>query len=374
MNQTDIFDVVIIGAGLSGLCLAHQLANQGIRCAVLDKKPTYPDAFRADKLEHNQIAALRNAKLDAFVVPQSEPIGAIKSYKLGVIEEVDTIDQYGFSYPATVNNLRSNLPALAHFEVSTVTAIANSADIQKVSTKSGKEFLGKVVIISTGGNESVTKLVNIRRKYDPTLNSLNFGFDVVRKDRALFDFRGFNYHAEEPTLGIDYVTFFLIGDDMRVNIFTQWDAKHPRATAMRKNPIEEMKRYFHKLHDYVGEIELSSKVQAFPTHFYRVRNHIQPGIVVIADEYQSVSPATGKGLDKLTKDTSLLASQYIPEWLKTGTASSKQIADFYKDDEKIKTDQHAWGDWQYYLNAYKGKKPSLKERVAYKIKAKLNLV
>ncbi|MGI1679385.1 MAG: FAD-dependent monooxygenase [Cellvibrionaceae bacterium] len=373
MNKTTIHDTIIIGAGLSGLCLAHQLANQNIQCVVLDKKEIYPNSFRADKLEHNQIAALRDAKLDQFIVPKSEPIGHIKSFKSGIVEDVDTVDQYGFCYPATVNNLRRNLPEQVQFELATVTAIENSATVQKITTNSGKIFLAKIIIISTGGNESVTKLVDIKRKLDPKLNSLNFGFDVVRSDKKPFDFRGFNYHSEDPTSGVDYVTFFFIGDIMRVNIFTQWDVRDAKAVAMRKDPIEEMKKYFEKLYDYVGDIELITKVQVFPTHFYRVKNHIQPGLIVIADEYQSVSPATGRGLDKLTKDVSLLSQKYIPEWLRIGKVGKTDIAKYYKDKEKIKTDQRARGDWVYYQNDLRGKKATILERICNKIKFKFDL-
>ncbi|MGH1471975.1 MAG: FAD-dependent oxidoreductase [Cellvibrionaceae bacterium] len=374
MDKSISFDTIIIGAGLSGLCLAHQLANQGIRCAILDRKEVYPNNFRADKLEHNQIAALRKAKLDQFIVPKSEPIGHIKSYRSGILEDVDTIDQYGFSYPATVNNLRENLPAQAHFEVATVVKIENSATAQKITTRSGKIISAKIIVMSTGGNESATKLVSIRRKLDPELTSLNFGFDVARTDKKPFDFRGFNYHSEDPTRGVDYVTFFLIGNDMRVNIFSQWDAKDERATAMRKNPIEEMSKYFEKLYDYVGDIDVITKVQVFPTHFYRAKDHIQPGLVVIADEYQSVSPATGRGLDKLTTDVALLSQKYIPEWLRAEKADKVDIAKYYKDKEKIKIDQRARGDWIYYRNDLRGKQATLLERIVNKIKAKFDLI
>jgi len=374
MDKNTTFDTVIIGAGLSGLSLAHQLANQGVHCAVLDKKEIYPNAFRADKLEHNQIAALRDAKLDQFIVQKSVQIGHIKSCRSGVIVDEDTIDQYGFSYPATVNNLRENLPEKVHFELATVTKIENSATVQKITTSLGKTLSAKVIVISTGGNESVTKLVGISRRLNPELNSLTFGFDVARTDKKPFDFRGFSYHSEDPTSGVDCANFFLIGDDMRVNVFAQWDAKDEKAVAMRKNPIGEMSKYFEKLYDYVGEIEIITKVQAFPTHFYRVKNHIQPGLVVIADEYQSVSPATGRGLDKLTTDVHLLAQKYIPEWLRIGKADKKDIAKYYKDREKIKADQQARSDWVYYRNRFVGKKATISERIHNKIKAKLDLI
>lgn len=375
MTQQPIFDTLIIGAGLSGLCLAHQLGNKGVKCLVIDRRPAYPEAFRADKLEHNQIAALRKAGLDQFVVPSVDtPIGHIKSYRSGVVADVDTIDQYGFSYSDTVNNLRNNIPDHVEIVVAAVTSIKNSDEAQTVTTKTGESFFAKLVVIATGGNETVPKLVGMGRKRDENLRSLNFGFDVVRTDKQPFDFRGFNYHAEDPTTGVDYVTFFYIGDAMRVNIFTQWEVKDERALDMRRDPIADMKKYFANLYDYVGDVEVTGRVEVFPTNFYRVTNHIQAGIVVIADEYQSVSPATGRGLDKLTNDTALLAEHYIPMWLKAGSVKKSDVESYYKNKDKIKTDQRARGDWIFYHNDFRGKKATLVERVINRFKAKFDLI
>ncbi|MDO6424860.1 FAD-dependent oxidoreductase [Saccharophagus degradans] len=372
MIHTTNSDVLIIGAGLSGLCLAHQLAAQGISCNIVDKKQDYPESFRADKLEYNQIDQLRKMHLDQFVIPQMKPIGNIQSYCDGQLETIDTIDQYGFDYTKTVNNLRANLPSGVALKLGTVTNITTGASHQTISLKDNQQLTAKVVVIATGGNESVTKLVGIQRNLIPSLTSLNFGFDVKRKDGTPFDFRGFNYYAEQLTNGVDYITFFLIGDNMRVNIFSQWDAKDPRAKALRADPLAEMPKHFKELYRFVGELELASKVQVFPTHFYRTSGHVQNGLVVIADEFQSVSPATGKGLDKLTNDVTLLSEKYIPAWLSNGRASKRDIAQFYNDKSKKAVDLKGISDWMYYRRLSTGKKPSILQRIIFRLKACFN--
>lgn len=159
---------------------------------------------------------------------------------------------------------------------------------------------------------------------------------------------------------------------MRVNIFSQWDAKDPRAKALRNNPLAEMPKHFNKLYQFVGELELTTKVQVFPTHFYRTSGHIQKGLVVIADEFQSVSPATGKGLDKLLNDVTLLSEQYIPKWLSSGRLDKSDIATFYKDKDKIAVDLRGITDWMYYRRLSTGKKPSIVQRIIFRLRAHFN--
>lgn len=268
--------------------------------------------------------------------------------------------------------MRANLPSNAELTLGSVTDIATNTTEQTVTLKDGQQLTAKLVVISTGGNESVTKLAGIHRNLIPSLTSLNFGFDVVRKDGKPFDFRGFNYYAEKLTHGVDYVTFFLIGESMRVNIFSQWDAKDPRAKALRNNPITEMPKHFNRLYEFVGDLELTTKVQVFPTHFYRTAGHIQQGLVVIADEFQSVSPATGKGLDKLTNDVALLSDAYIPKWLASGKAEKRDIAAFYNDSAKIAMDLKGITDWMYYRRLSTGKKPSILQRIDFRLRAHFN--
>lgn len=374
MNSSHYTDVIIIGAGLSGLCLAHELANKGVSCRLIDKKAQYPESFRADKLEHNQIALFRALGVDAFIFPQPHhPIGTIQSYKDGTLEDIDTIEQYGFDYTKTVNNLRTHLPESVPLTVGSISSVNTTDSRQTIELKNGEVYTSQIVVIATGGNESVTKLTGIQRSLDSSLTSLNFGFDVTRKNNEPFKFSGFNYYAEDTTTGIDYVTFFLIGDTMRVNIFTQWDAKDPRAKAMRKDPLAEMPKHFHTLYKFVGDdLSLHSKVQMFPTHFYRSKGHKQKGVVVIADEFQSVSPATGKGLDKLTNDVTLLSSIYIPKWLASGQCTKADITDFYSDSKKVSMDLKAISDWMYYRKLSTGKKPSVFQRILFRFKAHFN--
>lgn len=52
-------DVINVGSGFSGAAAAYVLSRAGVSVLVLYRSVTYPDTFRAEKLEPNQADALR---------------------------------------------------------------------------------------------------------------------------------------------------------------------------------------------------------------------------------------------------------------------------------------------------------------------------
>ena len=367
------FDILIIGAGLAGSCLAHSLSTSKISCCVIDTKAEYPENFRADKLEHNQIAALRELQLDQFVLPKSAPIGVIQSYEDGSVKNIDTIDQYGFAYTQTVNNLRSSLPTNAPLVIGKIVSCETSKTQQSVTLKDGRIFTGRLIVLATGGaGKNLLKTLGLKRKTQSELSSLNFGFDVCTTDGSSFNFNGFNYHAENQSEGANYVTLFPIGNTMKVNIFTQWSANEKKAKAMKADPLTQMPLYFSNLYSYTGTLKLASNVQVFPTSYYRVQKPAKAGLVVIADEYQSVSPATGKGLDKLTTDVALLSKEYIPNWISGSEICANSISAFYNNPIKVSADLKAYEEWHYYRNLTRGQSFGFLEKCTFKFNSLLN--
>ena len=65
--------VVVVGAGMSGLCTAWVLHQQGVEVAVIDRTRECPPVFRAEKLEPNQAELLRQFGLLDARRPLAEP-------------------------------------------------------------------------------------------------------------------------------------------------------------------------------------------------------------------------------------------------------------------------------------------------------------
>jgi flavin-dependent dehydrogenase len=346
-------DVIIIGSGFAGSCAAYVLSAQGIRSLVIERCDPYPKAFRAEKIEPNQAEALRKFGMLDFRKPLAGPLGKTLNYRNGVLKEFDTIEQYGMHYTNTVNSFREQLRERCASVIARATAIRISDNVQTVETESGS-YSARLVIAAAGGRDNLLTPLGITRRYQPSLISLSFAFHIKPENVDHFEFSGFNYFLEPPVDGLDYATIFRIGDIMRVNLFTRLDTKSPLLREFKNSPKEEMQKYFPDLEQHIGPYSITTKVQSFPTTFYRLRGTDKPGIVVIGDDYQAVNPVTGTGLDKVTTDVDRLCYTYIPEWVRTPGMGREKIACFYRDEIKRKVDYNSMQLWIAYRDKHRG--------------------
>lgn len=340
-------DVVIIGAGLTGLCAAWVLHRKGIEARVVDRVSEMAPCFRAEKIEPYQAAKLRQFGLLDARRPLGDPIGEIRHYREGLLTTRSVGEQYGIRYHDTVNEIRRRVEKQVPFEIARVDAIETRDGEQRVLLSTGDALRARLVVLATGGNSRLLKSLGFEQKPDPhAMRTLSFGFDLVRRDGLPFDFAGFNYVTDSD--GIDYITLFRVGDVMRANLFTQWKVKDPRVRPMSEDILAGLERYFPQLEAQVGELQLASRVEVFPTYYYQLEPVARPGIVVLADEFQSVSPTTGTGLDKVVTDVHVLCERYLPEWLATPGMDVSKIEAFYHDAEKRWIDRSSRLDWKMF--------------------------
>lgn len=341
-------DVAIIGVGFAGTLLAHNLHRQGVSVSLFDKSPKYPDVLRAEKIEPNQADALRNLHAFEHRMPPVPSLGITVNFRNGNREKFNTVEQYTISYHDTVNSMRREMLGGVPFQIDEVIGIRNGPETQEIQTRSGNLHEARLVVVATGGNEKLIRLLGLRRKVVHSLKSLTLGFDVISQKESGFDFTGFNYFLDRNAVGIDYVTLFRIGDRMRVNVFTQWEPRSPFLKHMSKYTKAALIEHFPDIEAQIGSFEIAGKVQFFKTEFYRLRKPIVPGLIVIGDEYQSVCPATGTGLTKLATDVDVLVNDAIPRWLASPGMGQAKIAEFYRSRRKIAVDEDSLQRWRYY--------------------------
>ena len=359
--------IAIIGAGFSGLSLAHALRQCEADVVLIDRNDNCPDIFRAEKIEPDQSDLLRELGILGFRQPKTSPIGETLNYNGENYKKFDTVEQYGISYSQTVNNLRSNLPDSIRVVNQTVVNIDNSSNEQKIFFSDKTSLNANLVVVCTGGGEKLISRLGIKRKLNSNLRSLSFGFDIERQDGADFNFNGFNYFLSSNINDVHYITIFPIGERMRVNLFTRLYPTDVLVKQIKLNTIHSLKSIFPGIFEQIGDIKVVSKVQVMPTAFYRLKNPVRSGIVIISDDYQSVNPATGTGLSKVLTDVKVLSQKYIPHWLDAGDFSKKNIREFYRDEIKQACDQKSMGSWFYYDNQVQTTKISIFTRIKQKM-------
>jgi flavin-dependent dehydrogenase len=275
-------------------------------------------------------------------------------------------------YTATVNSFRDQLAARCKTVIARATAITTSDDIQTVETEAG-HFRARLVIVAAGGKDNLLTPLGIYRRNHPSLSSMSFAFHIKPDDIDRFDFSGFNYFPAQAVDDIDYVTIFRIGDIMRVNLFSQISMQSSLLRDIKNAPREHMQRYFPLLEDYIGSYTVATKVQSFPTTFYRLHGTACPGVVAIGDDYQSVNPTTGTGISKCTTDVDRLCNEYIPAWLATPGMGSRKIAAYYRDPVKRAVDDDSLERWISYRDSHRGFWGKQLSRVELRYKAYLDL-
>jgi 2-polyprenyl-6-methoxyphenol hydroxylase-like FAD-dependent oxidoreductase len=209
----------------------------------------------------------------------------------------------------------------------------------------GRVLSARLVVVATGPNETLTASLGMRRREGrPALQTQSFGFDLARVDGRPFPFDGCNVRGR-PGDGVDFVTLFRIGATMRVNLFTVWDADDPRGREVVAAPVATLEQLFPGLTAHTGPLLATGRVQACPTHHHRLEGVEQSGVVVVGDAFQTVSPATGTGLDKVLTDVDVLCRDHLPRWLATPGMGPDKVAAFYADPRKRRVDRRSHQEW-----------------------------
>jgi 2-polyprenyl-6-methoxyphenol hydroxylase-like FAD-dependent oxidoreductase len=98
-----------------------------------------------------------------------------------------------------------------------------------------------------------------------------------------------------------------------------------------------------------------------------VEGHLQPGIVLIGDAFQTSCPAAGTGVSRLLVDVERLCTVHLPEWLKTDGMGTEKISMFYSDRDKVASDEHAFrmAHFRQALTSDGGMRWSLRRRLHF---------
>ena len=337
------YDVLIIGAGFSGCCLAIKTIEKGLTTLVVDKTEEYPDYFRAEKLEPDQYELLESLDLLQYMEPKNSPIiDKVVLYQASREKIIPRQKHRGLNYRDSVNSLRSQLHRLGCLQKHLVSEVEQEADSFQVTTKDGESFHCRLLVVATGYPGQLAKSLGLNPVQDEEMISTSIGFYVACKDR---DGRipAVNFRPAKWGGGLDYATFFSIGDLARVNVFTCWPPRDERVKTFKEEPIESLPQYFEDVPAVLGEIELDSKVQVFTTQFYRYGADGRDNLFFLGDSSQSVSPASGLGLSKCLTDVDVLLG-LLETWDRHSKIPSKA---YFNHQRKLAVDKHAYDSWKW---------------------------
>lgn len=338
---TAAVDIAIVGGGLAGSLAAAVLARAGHRVALVDKRAVHPDEFRVEKLGGQQLEMFRKLGFLHALENVACRYDRVLNIREGKVVDVSVGQSYGFSYANLVAMARGQLPDPSSLIVDDVTAISPSDDIQHIELASGRRLDARLVVLATGMAGALSYKLGIKRRVLAERHSVSFGFTIARKDGVPFDFEALTCYGERTADGIDYLSLFPVHAGMRANLFMFRDPTDPIMRELRREPEATVLRLLPGLRPYLGDFEVTDKVQNWVMDLTVVEGHLQPGIVLIGDAFQTNCPAVSTGVARLLVDVDRLCTEHAPRWLATAGMGTEKIAQFYSDPDKLAADQRS---------------------------------
>jgi 2-polyprenyl-6-methoxyphenol hydroxylase-like FAD-dependent oxidoreductase len=339
---TVVTDVAIVGGGLAGSLAAAVLARAGFRVAVIDKRAVYPEEFRVEKIAGQQVEILRRLgfidELEAVACSYPSSL----NIREGKVVDVSGGLSYGLPYAELVAMARRLLPDPSSLIVDQVLNVRCSEDLQHLTLASGKRITSRLVVLATGMSGALGYHLGISRRILASSHSVSFGFTIAKSDGSHFEFPALTCYGDRAADGVDYLSIFPVPGGMRANLFMFRDPNDPIMRELRREPKSTLLRLMPGLQAYLGEFRVIDRVQSWVMDLARVEGHLQPGVVLIGDAFQTSCPAAGTGVSRLLVDIERLCTVHLPQWLETPGMSREKIAQFYSDPEKIASDERAF--------------------------------
>jgi 2-polyprenyl-6-methoxyphenol hydroxylase-like FAD-dependent oxidoreductase len=335
-------DIAIIGAGLAGSLAAAVLTRAGYRVVLIDKRADRAGEFRVEKIAGRQVDSLRRMGFLDDIAVAASAFDRVINIREGKVVDVSAHRAYGIRYADLVARARSLLTDASSFILDEVTAIKCSDDLQQLVLASGRHVTSRLIVLATGmAPGALGHSLGMSRRVLAPRHSVSFGFTIARPDGTPFDFESLTCYGERTAEGVDYLTLFPVPDGVRANLFLFRDPTDPVMRDLRRDTKRTLFRLMPGLEPYVGDFRVIDQVQNWVMDLSVVEGHLQPGVVVIGDAFQTNCPAAGTGVSRLLVDVERLCTDYVPGWFETDGMGQEKIAQFYSDPDKLAADQRS---------------------------------
>jgi len=336
-----VTDVAIVGGGLAGSLAAAVLARAGHSVVMIDKRAVFPEEFRVEKLAGQQLEILRRLGFIRELEAAACPYDRVLNIREGRLVDVSTGQAYGLSYDRLVAMARGLIPDSSSFIVDQVTGLSCSDNLQHLSLASGKRVTSRLVILATGMAGALGYALGMRRRILAARHSVSFGFTIARSDNAPFPFEALTCYGERPADGVDYLSLFPVAAGMRANLFMFRDPTDPIMRELRRDTAATLLRLMPGLQPFLGDFRVVDRVQNWVMDLSIAEGHLQGGVVLIGDAFQTNCPAAGTGVSRLLVDVERLCTRHVPRWLETAGMGVEKISQFYADHDKMAADKRS---------------------------------
>ena len=344
MSRPRVFDVVIVGGGIAGSCLAGLLARAGLGVAVLEKETAFRDRIRGEGTWPWGVAEARRAGLGELFDDVGVVLGGVTRYENGVPAEVEWTSEtaqcepgISFSHPKLQEAAFQWAEAQGATMVRPVKALEYSRNgWSRVSVAQDGEVVSyeaRLVVGADGKHSMARRWTGGESLSDPEHHRMG-GVAVAGAeiDRTID-----NYSWEDG----EAVNWFAAGPEL-TRLYLLMTAERIRETGVDRS--------FQNVLDYaiphMPAGSLDGAAQAGPIGYFSCSDTWGTvidgnGVVLIGDAAGSPDPCQGHGTPLLFHDVRLLS-----ELLLDGKDWDAATSAFATERERVFATVRAFDHWQ----------------------------
>lgn len=325
--MTDLFDVVIIGAGPGGSASAHYLAQRGLKVAMVDKAVFPRDKTCGDGLTPRALWVLEDMGiLDevasfAYRINGLELHGSKGNVMTAAIprhelypDHLMIAPRYQLDDVIRRRALASGAGFLDGLRVRGVEQFEDYAEV--IADRNGKtqRIKGRVVVMAVGANMGLLVKMGILNKTPALILAARGYYEGLQglSDRVQAHF------AEVPLPGYGWVfptseTSANIG----IGYWTSWAPWNPPPSSA-KAALDHFLRHNEKLKAMMAGADLNGPVKGFPLRIDFAEASTTHGrILLVGESAGLVSPLTGEGID-FALESGQLAARFLFDKFENG--------------------------------------------------------